>query len=339
VKLLSVGFVALLLLAGRQDARYGPWPPSPAIPLVPIAAIVDALRHHRVVGIGDAHGNRLGEAFQLALVRDPAFRARVDDVLVESGNSRHQDLADRFVRGETVAPEQLRQIWLDTTQQQAVSLQVPELFNAVRALNLAAPPQGRRLRILLGEPPIDWARIQTPEDYAAWEARPDSDRDDFAAGVLRREVLAKNRRAVAFYGAGHFFRKVVHHSLTTILEQSEPKTKVFTVWTNAAFEMASAQPDVERWPAPSLAIVRGTPLGKTGLKDYLGPRAGDVPAEWLAPMEEQFDAVLYLGPLASITLDRPQPWRCDEPALAERVRRANLQRRGLGDRAKAQCVR
>jgi hypothetical protein len=55
-------------------------------------------------------------------------------------------------------------------------------------------------------------------------------------------------------------------------------------------------------------------------------------------MEDQFDAVLYLGPLSTIKLARPQPWRCDEPALAERARRANLQRPGLGDRIKAQCV-
>jgi hypothetical protein len=113
---------------------------------------------------------------------------------------------------------------------------------------------------------------------------------------------------------------------------------VFTIWTNAAFELANAQADVRTWFVPSLALIRGTPLGRTGLSSYLGPNAGQVPPEWLAPMEEQFDAVLYLGPLSTITFARPTPWRCSEPALAERVRRANLQRPGLGDRVKSQCV-
>jgi hypothetical protein len=138
------------------------------------------------------------------------------------------------------------------------------------------------------------------------------------------------------YGAGHFFRKVANRSIVTLLEGEQ--TKVFTIWTNVALDLATVQPGVQTWPVPSLAVVRGTPLGRTGLSAYLGPNAGDVSPEWLAPMEEQFDAVLYLGPLSAITLRRPRPWPCSEPALPERVRRGNLQQPGLGDRVKAQCV-
>jgi hypothetical protein len=336
MKLLLGGIAALLLLASLHDIGAGQEPPaSPAVPRAAIAAIVDAYREYRIVGLGDAHGNQLGEAFQLALIRDPGFRAVVNDIIVESGNFRYQDLADRFVRGENVPPEALQRIWVDTTQQQVASLDVPELFMTVRALNASAPAEGR-LRILLGEPPIEWERLKTADDYKTWEAQPTSDRDWFGAELVRREVLAKNRRALALYGAGHFFRKVVNQSLVTILEGSQ--TKVFTIWTNAALELASVQADVRTWSAPSLALIRGTTLGRTGLAAYLGPKAGELPPQWLAPMEDQFDAVLYLGPLSTIKLARPQPWRCEEPALSERVRRANLQRPGLGDRVKAQCV-
>ena len=156
MKLLPLGIAALLLLASRQGNGAGQEPAAgPAVPRAAIAAIVDAYRQYRIVGIGDAHGNQLGEAFQLALIRDPSFRAVVNDVIVEFGNSRYQDLADRFVRGENLAPEALQRIWLDTTQQQVASLEVPELFTTVRALNASAPAD-RRLRILLGEPPIEW---------------------------------------------------------------------------------------------------------------------------------------------------------------------------------------
>ena len=336
MKFLPLGIAALLLLTGGQDNGAEQEPPGGrGVPRAAIAAIVEAYRLYRIVGLGDAHGNQLGEAFQLALVRDPGFRAVVNDIIVESGNSRHQELADRFIRGENVAPDALRPIWLDTTQQQAASLEVPELFTTVRALNASAPPD-QRLRILLGEPPIEWERMKTADDYRTWDAGPASSRDAFAAGLVRREVLAKNRRALALYGAGHFFRKVVSQSLVTILEGSQ--TKVFTIWTNAAAELASLQNDVQTWPVPSLALLRGTPLGKAGLSTYLGPNAGDVPPQWLAPMEDQFDAVLYLGPLSTITWSRPTSWPCGEPALAERVRRANLQRPGLGDRIKTRCT-
>ena len=174
------------------------------------------------------------------------------------------------------------------------------------------------------------------DDYIAWQAKPESSRDLFGAELIRREVLAKNRRALALYGAGHFFRKVVDCSIVTLLEGTQ--TRVFTIWTNAAFELSSAQADVQQWPEPSLASLRGTTLGRVGIASYLGPNAGQVPREWLAPMEEQFNAVLHHGPLSStITLDRPTPWRCDEPAWAERVRRANVQRPEMGDRPRTQC--
>lgn len=333
MKHLAAG-VALLIVGIHGGAAQEP-PVRPAVPRPAVAAVVEAFRDHRLVGLGDAHGNRLGDAFRLALVRDPAFLTVVDDLVVESGNSRHQDLADRYVRGEAVDAAALRRIWLDTTQQQAATLGVPELFTAARALNASRPPE-RRLRILLGEPPIDWDSLKTRADYEAWEALPVSSRDVFGAELIRREVLEKNRRALALYGAGHFFRKVAHRSLVTLLAGSEAKP--FTIWTNVGLELSTVQADVQTWPAPSLAIVRGTPLGRANLAAYLGPNAGDVAPEWLAPMEEQFDAVLYLGPLSAIVLDRPPAWPCAEPAFAERVRRANLQRPGMGDQIKSRCA-
>ena len=336
MKAFSLGIVALLLLGADRNVPGQEPGAKPAVPRDAIAAIADAYREYRLVGLGDAHGNVLGEAFQLALVRDPRFRAVVDDVVVEVGNSRYQDLADRFVQGENLPPDALRRIWLDTTQQHVASLEVPELFKTVRALNASAPAD-QRLRILLGEPPVEWETLKTADDYKAWQDRPSSSRDVFAVDLVRREVLLKNRRALLLYGAGHFFRKVANRSIVTLLEASQ--AKLFTIWTNAAFELSGLQSDVQAWPVPSLTLISGTPLGQAGLAKYLGPNAGDVLPEWLAPMQDQFDAVLYLGPLSTIKLGRPRPWRCDEPALAERVRRANLQRPGMGDRLQTQCAK
>jgi len=41
-------------------------------------------------------------------------------------------------------------------------------------------------------------------------------------------------------------------------------------------------------------------------------------------MEDQFDAVLYLGPLSRITFARAGSWPCTDPAFAERLRRIAL---------------
>jgi hypothetical protein len=327
--------VLLLLISDGQNATPAAGARA-ATPIDATQAILDAFRTAPLVGLGDAHGNQQGEAFHLALVRDPRFAAVVNDVIVESGNSRYQEVLDRYVRGEVVPTDALQRIWLDTTQQHVASLEIPGLITAIRTVNASLPPD-RRVRVLLGEPPIEWERIRTAEDMRKWDEGPLANRDQFAAQLIRTEVLARNRRALALYGAGHFFRKVISESLVTILEGSQ--IKIFTIWTNAAAEMAKMQPDVAAWPVPSLAHLRGTVLGRVNLSEYFGPGGGGMPPQWQAPLEEQFDAVLYLGPLASITLGRPQPWRCVEPAMPERVRRLRLQRPALADRVEQECVR
>jgi len=333
--LLATAVLMLLIAVGARVGAQSRPPVIPALPLDAKSAILDAFRLHRLVAIGDAHGNERGEEFRLALIRDPRFSTIVDDILVESGNSRYQELLDRFVRGEEVRPDALQRIWLDTTQQQVASLQVPDLITAVRSINAALPPD-RRLRVLLGEPPIDWNQIQTVDDLRKWETEPMADRDRFAVDLIHKEVLTKQRRVLALYGAGHLFRKVISQSLVTLFE--DPQTKAFTIWTNAAAEMANMQPDVATWPVPSLTHVRGTILGQTNIAEYFGPSGKDIPSQWRAPIEDQFDAVLYVGPLSTITLARPKPWRCSEPAMAERLRRLTLQRPALADRVKKECL-
>lgn len=108
-----------------------------------------------MVGEGP-HGNEQGHAFRLALIRDRRFAASVNDIVVEFGSARYQDLMDRFVNGGDVPAQELRRAWQDTTVTTAVWDRpiYEEFFRAVRDVNAALPP-GRRLRVLLGDAPID----------------------------------------------------------------------------------------------------------------------------------------------------------------------------------------
>ena len=54
--------------------------------------------------------------FRLALIRDARFPAIVNDIVVEFGTARYQDVIDRFVRGDAVDDGTLCRIWQDTTQ-------------------------------------------------------------------------------------------------------------------------------------------------------------------------------------------------------------------------------
>lgn len=79
-----------------------------------------------------------------------------------------------------------------------------EFFRTVRAANAAQPPE-RRVRVLLGDPPIDWTRVNEFRDVAS-QMRVVGDRDTHPMNVIKSEVLDKGRRALLVYGDTHFER-------------------------------------------------------------------------------------------------------------------------------------
>ena len=67
----------VVTLSARQGAA-----PRPAAAVEAITGILDALRSHQLVALGDAHANEQVHAVRLALIRDPRFAAVVDDIVV-----------------------------------------------------------------------------------------------------------------------------------------------------------------------------------------------------------------------------------------------------------------
>ena len=248
---------------------------KPAVPLDARTAIIEAFASHSLVALGETHGHREREDFLLDLIADPRFAAAASDLVIEGGVSTYQSLVDRFVGGEDVAPASLQRMWRDTPSY------VVQAVQRVREIN-AILPKARRLRVLFGEPPIDRHR----GDLGA-------DRNRFAARVIEREVLGRKRRALLTYGSGHFVRRTASLSLVTLLERNAG-VKVFTIWS-AVKALGSIQDGADAWPVPSLALVRGTPLGVSDFFSYFPPTIFDIPPDLRVPMQDQFDAVLYLG--------------------------------------------
>ena len=334
--------------SSAQDA------PRPAVPIDPIPAILDAFRQHDIVALGDAHGNEQAQAFLKSLIRDPRFAATVNDIVIEFGNARYQSLVDRFVNGADVSPDSLGQVWRNTT----IANEIPvdeEFFRVVRSVN-ATLPRARRLRILLGDPPIDWAEVRTRADHYKWLAM----RDSYPAALIQMEVLAKRRRALLVYGQLHFQRLNVMSNLdmqdwrmqtiVSLLERATP-TRVFTVW-NVDDELAATQSDVASWRAPSLAIVRGTTVGAADVRIFVPSPArftfrGETPVEvprdqWRAlRVEDQLDAVLYLGPRSATKQAPLSTAKCSNPRyIEERLRRIALTGipQAEADRVKQLCA-
>ena len=61
------------------------------------------------------HGASGTREFLASLVRYPGFAGTVTDIVIECGNARYQDVADRYFAGAAVGRDQLRPIWENTT--------------------------------------------------------------------------------------------------------------------------------------------------------------------------------------------------------------------------------
>jgi hypothetical protein len=318
VLILGVTFVSSGGPASRQ---------SPVTPTEPVSAVLKAFDSHELVAVPGGHLNTAVHAFTLALIRDRRFTDVVDDVIVEWGNARYQDLADRFVNGRDVAYADLRRIWMDNTQAAPTddNPQAEEILRAVRAVNVSTRGK-RRVRVILGDPPIDWSVVHTAADHRKWIAQ----RETFPADVIAREVLARRRRGLILYGVGHLQRKNPQAnfdsagpaaSLVSLLEEDRG-VKVFNV--GLMLDPPSGI-DVTTWPVPSLIALDGTSLGDRNVV-YNGPRVsvrdGAIvpvsPTEWRSmTLKQQWSALLYIGPRTSWSDATVSAALCADPAWGQ----------------------
>ena len=332
--------VLLTVCLARAYAQAGP--PNSLVPLDPITVVADALKTHDIVALPDAHGNAEAHAFRLRLLQDDRVLSIIDDVVIELGNARHQSVADDYVQGKLVPDTVLRRIWQDTTVATGGNNyeMMQELLAVIRSVNAERRKQ-RPLRVLLGDPPIDWERVQVRPDHQKYLAL----RDSHPAAVIVAEVLAKQRKALLMYGALHFQRRNIMgnyalgawqtQTIVSILESTSP-AKIFTIWEDEGV----LQDTGRAWPVPSAALTRGTTVGASDFATFVGKALstqrvtvnGDsfvpVPERDYRRMavEEQIDAILYLGPRTPTrpAHEIPRAMCEDEAFVREQVRRILL---------------
>jgi len=163
--------------------------------------IFAAFQDHPLVGLGEWHGLAQELDFYAALVRDPRFAKEVGNVVVETGDATQQAVVDRYVNGEKVPYTELRKVWFDTvgwypTVQFLGSI---NFYAAIRAVNQTLPPENR-IKVWLGEPPIDWSQVKTKADWLPFVDQ----RDSYPASLIEREIIGKGKKALVIYGIDHF---------------------------------------------------------------------------------------------------------------------------------------
>jgi hypothetical protein len=323
-------FVPYVLCARTQKKPGGAAPtPQPAIP-----AILAAFDKYEVVGMAEAHGEKDEDDLILSLIRNPEFPAKVNDIAVECGNSLYQSLLDSYIAGENVPFTEVQKVWRDTSQPMCgFSGFFEELFPLVRTINLKLPSD-KRLRILAGDPPIDWSTVKNIGDAA-------KDRDGNIASVMEKEVLSKHRKALMLFGVAHLYHRgavglIDFQNAVTIYEKQYPG-RTFIIGSLDLFDLkangSTAKP-FEKWPYPSLTQIAGTSLGALDITHfYLPVGVADkdcnvqlvYPADDQVPISGLVDALLYLGPGDVRLAERvPADILVDAPFMAEMFRRETL---------------
>jgi hypothetical protein len=279
--------------------------PEPAV-----QAILAAFEKYEVVGMPEAHGLKDVDDFIFSLIRNPAFAEKVNDVAVECGNSLYQPVLDRYIAGEDVPFTEVRKVWRNTTQPMCgASGFFEQLFPLVRAINQKLPP-GKRLRVLAGDPPIDWDQVKN------YNERLKFDRDAVIASVMEKEVLSKHRKALMLFGTFHLFHGQEINAVS-IYEKDYPNL-TFVIDELGFFDTdlpsLSSSP-LATWPIPSIARAKGTRLGALEFGQFV-PAQMTIdkdctvhylfPKEPQKPMEDFVDAFLYVGP-QDLRLREPLP--------------------------------
>ena len=205
------------------------------------------------------HGAGGTREFLTSLVRHPRFAGTVHDIVVEFGNARYQDLADRYVAGEPVPRERLKQIWENTTVATGVwtAPMYEGMLSEIRSFNSTVPPH-KQVRVLLGDPPIDWSAVQGPadEDMNDW-------RDAHFAWVVQEQVMKKGRRALLWIGGAHLSRQVMFpNSLIHLLDRRFPGQTLVALSIDRQDVAPEVSDRFREWQSLTAMPVRGTWLGR-----------------------------------------------------------------------------
>lgn len=275
--------------------------------------VLNAFERYPLVAVseGAGHGQLETRDFFAALIRDRRFAPTVRNIVIEFGNARYQAAIDRYVTGGPITRDELRHVWEDTTQISGVwSLPMYEQMLAdVRSVNEALPA-ATRIRVIAGDPPLDWGAVTGPadEDMNDW-------RDAHFAYVIEREVMRKRERALILIGGAHISRNVTFpNSLIHLLDSRFPGQ----TWVAGVLDLERTEPETSRRlraiTTPAGASVRNTWLGKLPVRRIgFNLSTGNV--------ENNVDALLFL---TSSPLHAQLPTPLDPTYERELMRRRAL---------------
>lgn len=278
---ICLGQASLVVAAVPLHAQDSFCPPGYAAVADSIAAQFDT---HQFVFMGSTHGWRKQHDFQLCLLSRPAFQRRVTDVMVEWGSPVYQELVDQYLLNQAaISIDSLTPVWLNTDAPDLwgrLTL-MPSFYERVRAINARLEP-ARRIRVIGGNEPVDWSKVETQEDVARYAYK-----SNWAAHVIKEHYARDtSKRLFVIYGEGHVNRR---GTLTADARQTVSLDQWFMV--GLIRERGEDGDMIARLGDPAQPFYAGA-AKLLAAPPY--PRDLGIARE--APLESVMNAVVYLGP-------------------------------------------
>jgi hypothetical protein len=253
-------------------------PASSVVTANAVDFVFEKLDQYSIVGIGDLHMCLQYFQFLQQLVKDPRLPGKIQDIVVEFGNPLYQDVVDSYVlEGKDVSLAVRGPVWQEAAMGWYVANSpiYEAFYDELRAVNLKLPKEAR-IRVILGDAPLNVGRFRANSDkyfepFLAYKETLEDPREISIAATITR-VVAAGRRALVLCGNGHLNLTQRSGNARHIFERSYP---------NRFYLIDESGPGNPSWPIPSIVT-------------------------W-ADDREPNHAMLWLGPLDSLTVVRPSP--------------------------------
>jgi hypothetical protein len=158
------------------------------------------------------------------------------------------------------------------------------------------------MRILCGDPYIDWEKVKTREDIEPYLGN----RNEWYTQVVKDEVLAHHHRALLIMGSLHFLRRKGPGYVETQLRQAGAETYLIVFGTNAVGGYDDLDHRFDSWAAPVIVSLADNWVGEfPAMSVVSGGEGGPMHVIGTPPppvkLKDAADALLYLGPRESLT--------------------------------------
>ena len=239
----------------------------------------------------------------------------LDVVILEFANTDYQDILDKYIFGDEVNIKELRKVWRESTGSPGRVWEATiyfDLLKKIRDANLSLP-QGKKIRVLGGDPSINWKTINNLEDY---RNQIEKTRETFPADLAIEYGINQRKKVLVIYAEFHITKvpdkksEPNYSTITSLINkmQSDSMKVIGIVYSKTLL----SQKQFENIPLYSVIDLSHNELGDSPASQFFEASFYKDGKEVVAfegyKSKDLFDAFLYVGSFDLLT-------RCPMPAI------------------------